>query len=224
MRIPLAIVLALASCAAPVVAAPVTAQSASSVSASDDPRNFDIAGVRIGMSPTEARTALVERGYTVGADNTDTMGYTYRLETALRERNPKHPNPSSISRVRAFTASGTSGEQMVVEFHDTSFGAQVRQASLTIGKGRTETQGVRAQVMAKYGQPTVARDSLGSAFWCRRSETRCERVGHTDTVLEFSDAYGVSLRLADENRMRRETDAVIAAEVDRRYPRRAADF
>lgn len=152
------------------------------------------------------------------------MGYSYRLETALRERNPEHPYPSSRQRVRGFTATGPSGERMVVEFHDTPAGAQVRDANLSIGGGRSETVGVRQSVMEKYGRPTVARDSLGSAWWCRRSETRCDRVGYTDTVLEFSDVGGVMIRLSDENRIRRETDATIAAEVDRRYPRRAASF
>ena len=100
MRTFLAIALAMASCATPLAAAPVFAQTASPASADGDPRHFDIAGVRIGMSHAEARAALVARGYTVSADNTDTMGYSYRLETALRERNPEHPYPNSQQRVR----------------------------------------------------------------------------------------------------------------------------
>lgn len=189
-----------------------------------DPREFDVAGVRIGMSPAEARNALVARGYTVGADNTDTMGYHYWLESALRERNSAHPYPQSVRRVRGFTGSGPAGETIVVSFHDTPSGAQVREVSLGIDPRRTDTSGVRRDVMAKYGQPTVARDSLASAWWCRSTEIRCDRVGYTDTVLEFSETGGVTIRLTDENRMRRETDAAIAAEVDRRYPRRAASF
>ena len=224
MRTSLAIALTMLSCAAPVTAAPALAQSVGPASTNDDPRYFDVAGVRIGMSPAEARATLVARGYTVSADNTDTMGYYYRLETALRERNPEHPYPNSRQRVRGFTATGPSGERMVLEFHDTPDGAQVRQVNLSLGGGRTETSGVRQTVMEKYGRPTVARDTLGSAWWCRRSETRCDRVGYTGTVLEFSDVGGVTIRLSDENRMRRETDATIAAEVDRRYPRRAASF
>lgn len=224
MRTSLAIALTIASCASPFAAAPVFAQTATPAPANGDPRHFDVAGVRIGMSPAEARAALVGRGYTVGADNTDTMGYSYWLGTALRERNPDHPYPNSQQRVRGFSATGPSGERMVLEFHDTPTGAQVRQVNLSLGGGRTETSGVRQSVMEKYGRPTVARDSLGSAWWCRRSETRCDRVGYTDTVLEFSDVGGITIRLSDENRMRRETDATIAAEVDRRYPRRAASF
>ena len=224
MRNSLVIVLAMAACVAPFSNAPALAQYANPSSSNGDPRNFDVAGVRIGMNPSEARKALTERGYKVSADITDTMDYNSQLENALRERNPEHPYPRSKQRVRGFTATGPSGEQAILSFHETSSGAQMREINLSLNAARTDTSGVRQSILEKYGRPTVARDSLGSAWWCRSLETRCDRVGYTDTVLEFSDVHGVTIRLTDENRFRRETDATIAAEVDRRFPKKTASF
>ena len=112
----------------------------------------------------------------------------------------------------------------MVEFAATPPGSVVSSVGFSIDREIAQTDRVRADVLAKYGRPTVARDSLGSAWWCRDSESDCDRVSHTDTVLEFSDKHGITIRLTDVNRMRRETNAAIVAEVDQRYPKRAASF
>ncbi|WP_379920505.1 hypothetical protein [Erythrobacter sp. R86502] len=224
MKATTAVALAIAACATPFVATTTLAQPSASAAQKGDPRQFDIAGVMIGMSPVEARAALKARGYAVGADNTDKSDYHALLTKKLREREPSLPYASEGIHIRHFSGEGPAGEQVIVSFSETPSGNRVSEVSLSLNSNRIDASRMRGDVMAKYGKPTIARDSLGSTWWCRSSETRCDRVGYTDTVLEFSDVAGVTLRLVDDNRMRRETDTAIAAEVERRYPRRAANF
>jgi hypothetical protein len=112
----------------------------------------------------------------------------------------------------------------MVSFIDMPEGALASEVSYSLDAEKTQTISMRDGVMRKYGKPTVARDSLGSAFWCRRSEPKCVRVDHSDTILEFSDVSGITLKLIDEPRLRAERDTIIAAEVDRMYPLQRPSF
>lgn len=204
---------------------PIGALDAQSSSQPDsDVRQFQILGVAIGMDPASVRAELSRRGFQIGADNTDTMGFDYALQSAMHDRNPAHQMRQSRTRIRSMNGRTSTNLSVMVEFIDMPDGASAGRISLSVTDRSADKSHMRADVMRRYGNPTVARDSLGSAWWCRRTETACSRVGHTDTTLEYSEVDQQILILDDVNRLNRERTAYILREVERVYPNKRPVF
>lgn len=181
-----------------------------------DIEQFDVAGVRLGMTPEDARAALRAAGFKIIYEGQDTMTYRASLDSALRKRNPMHQSATHEKRIRYLTVRGLADEKVSVDFMDTELGNRVSEVSLNIDPASVNSAEITRRVMQQYGRPTVASDSLGSAFWCSRNERRCDRGGYSRPMLEYSpDFTGHRLRLTNEQGMRATVSASIEAAVAR---------
>jgi hypothetical protein len=124
----------------------------------DQVRAFDIAGVRLLMSPSEARTALQSRGYNIQVQ----MNETNWENSVVNELTRRNPNSNSRSHsggaLSAFIAQAPSGEKVSVWFKaasDTPEGVRVSGVVIGFTDGRFDMAAVRRAVLLKYGPPTV---------------------------------------------------------------------
>lgn len=189
---------------------------------------YDIAGVRLGMTPEETRIAAAKAGYVI--DRTMmSKSFEQLVLSELRERKPSvaHVPSSQEKTPREMWAKGQSGERLWLRFAPTPVGPQLMFANLSIDERRVTKVTFGEQVMSKYKDPSASHLSSMAHFWCAGGVPRCgaDRVGADYPYLKYHfGPGGPALTLTDENRNRRAIEGAIAAEVDRRAPRGGASF
>lgn len=180
---------------------------------------FDVAGVKLGMTPEETRTALKGAGFSPQA--TDPMQDAW-ISVVSRRAAERIGGKVDETRVPMFTrASGPQGEQVEVWYTATQHGARATSIGYTMPTKRMESAAFAAGVSAKYGRPTV-QDPVHSLY-CTRGESSC--LSYQNKVLPhllIENDYSVySVKLAEGARYRDELKATTAAAVEVAAPRNA---
>jgi hypothetical protein len=127
--------------------------------------NFDIAGVTLGATPAEARAALVKAGYRVTSTvETESFEQAVAREAAFRlGKPPSRSRPAGISNI---IASAPHQEAIAITFFQRPAGSRVVAVHLKIPTETMTSGALKAQVVAKYGKPTVMREGGMALYWC----------------------------------------------------------
>lgn len=193
-----------------------------------DPTGFDIAGVRLGMTPDQARTAVHAAGYTIAFSPTG-QSFEQKVRTKMRERNPAIAYvPSSEQKTpREFSAKGPGGEHLWLRFAQTQAGPRLMFANLSVDEKRIAETKFKDQVLAKYGAPTATYPLAMNYAWCATGIALCG-ADSTGSKYPYLSYYfgpgGTRLTLTDENRTSRAVEEAVMAEVNRRVPLAGASF
>ncbi|SEK91301.1 hypothetical protein SAMN05216382_1097 [Sphingomonas palmae] len=132
---------------------------------------LDVAGVRLGMSASEARAALVKAGYAMPATNGVSYGPSFaarvRAEAAQR-RTGAATSPAMSDRVMTqLQGVGPNRETITVSLTAAPVGGStVTSVFLTMPQDVMKGDAFLRQVVAKYGKPDGSRDQGMTLAWC----------------------------------------------------------
>ena len=183
-------------------------------------RAMDVAGVRIGMSPEQARAALRTSGYAPTPDRamyTDgrpkvgrNYDYASRVEQARRER-LADGGPMKFTTTVVEEDWNKSDERVHVAYVPLREGVQVADVLYAIPEGRTDWVGIRSNVTAKYGRPTRLSEDLRTVRYC--GDGACAAVGANFAELSLTGRW--RLELEDGGALERLSREQAAADADR---------
>lgn len=156
------------------------------------PATYDVAGVKLGMTPDEARQALIKAGYRIDAP---LKLESFRGEVTARVAEIRHKSRLTVNdTVAGMSARGPSAEQIGVEFKQWLDGPHVVRASF---RGDAETQpqeAFKAQVEGKFGKPTM--HVIGGWRWCSAGEKQCGPIANPAMPTLDADYQSRSLTLS----------------------------
>lgn len=202
---------------AAVPATTAAAQTATSIS------QFDVAGVRLGMTPAQARAALLQNGYKVTEDRYVTnQTWEELIQSALASRLKNYTARESRTGGRNLEANKDPRQTIKVTFLATPRGMRVENVEYRIPAGDITKADFDANVARKYGEPT--RRVSWAALWCSPGEKTCipNRYFEYPSLKSRHNAAPDfrSVELDGTNKVERARfKALIAAEVERRAPR-----
>lgn len=154
---------------------------------------FDVAGVRLGMSPEQARAALKAAGFSAPATDPTQDSWSSLVS---RRRAERIGGKVDETKVVMFTrAGGPQGEQVEVWYAATEKGARATSIEYTVPTKRMERATFASGVSAKYGRPTV--QEAARSLYCTKGEGSCQTyqnkaLPHLQTEIDYS-VYAVKL-------------------------------
>lgn len=185
--------------------------------------HFDIAGVRLGMTPVQTRAALIAAGFKPRASDPDQDSWEAKLAGAVAKR---RPNTRTVtSKVPMFTmASGPRGEHLEVWYNTDPAGATAGSIKYTIPSEQMTGAAFYQGVLEKYGSPTI-RQYGQDMLYCSAGEAAKDCVTWTNKRRPYLHAeadYSLhTLYLAGGTEASDANKAAFAAEVERRAPKDA---
>ncbi|KQN25299.1 hypothetical protein ASE86_03380 [Sphingomonas sp. Leaf33] len=210
--------------------AAATPQAASGVEMAAFP--LDVAGVRLGMSASEARAALVKAGYAMPATNGVSYGPSLAARVraeAARRRTGSATSPAMSDRVMTqLQGVGPNRASITVGLTATpAGGSTVTSVFLTMPQEVMKGDAFLRQVVAKYGKPDGSRDQGMTPAWCSAplksvcgTSTPFQRRPEALPNLKASVVYNDNtIRLQDGAEQDRERERTFAATVDGAAPK-----
>ncbi len=180
---------------------------------------FDVAGVKLGMTPEEARRALTSAGFVPPATDPTQDAWSAVVSRRVVERIGGKVNGAKIPM---FTrARGLQGETVEVWYAATKDGARVSSIDLRMPTRRMERAAFTASVMDKYGRPTV--NESARVLYCTKGEDSC--LTYQNKLLPYlsvESSYALhSVKLAEGRRYGEDLKASTAAAVEAAAPKNA---
>ena len=183
-------------------------------------RAMDVAGVRLGMSPDQARAALRASGYAPTPDwslytdgrPTVSRNYDYAtfVEQARRGRLAAGGPMKSTNTI--VSEDWNKGDERVhVAYVPLREGVQVADVLYVIPEGRIDWVGIRSNVTAKYGRPTRLSEDLRTVRYC--GDGACAAVSANFAELSLRGSW--SVQLEDGGALERMSREQAAADADR---------
>jgi hypothetical protein len=207
--------------ASAVIAGPAQAQLQSQVAevaGAATSRQFDIAGVRIGMSAADVAAALAAGGY---RRNYQGMGPNWDTSVArlAAQRSVRLPGRGEVPSLETYVKGA---ERVEVQYRPSRAGAVVLEVEYTIVAEAIDQQRFRATLASRFGRPN--RSSGVEMLYCSRGERDCTMLNYPNgvqlpTVFVAIGPTLHSIRLRDGGRAWEEYQAALRADVDRRAPR-----
>lgn len=129
------------------------------------PPGMDVAGVRLRMTPAEAKTALATAGYRMQEPSmVDSFQQKVRREADARLGRPMaYPKSAGMSAIVAF---GPKQERAEVIFAQTPAGSVVGGVTVDVPQTSITSLDFVAQAKAKYGSPGRIRFAGAEMTWC----------------------------------------------------------
>lgn len=125
-----------------------------------DPRNVDVAGLRLGMTPAEARRALQRAGFSIAEEHKQ-WSYAMRV----------FPNANLAQDVHWWGAHGRNDQRLTVKFASLPEGAVVNSIEFAMFGDTMTQEAFVAQLGRKYGEAELV---LGEKLvWCVGPTGRC---------------------------------------------------
>lgn len=180
---------------------------------------FDVAGVRLDMTPEQARTALKVAGFTPWETDPTQDSWSSMVS---RRRAERVGGKVDERRIPMFTrASGPEGEQVEVWYVATAEGPRASSVEYRMPAGRMERAAFLSATAKKYGRPTT-QDPV-RALYCMKGEGSCvtysnKALRHLQAEIDYS-AYIVTLR--EGGAFDADLKARMAAAVEAAAPRNA---
>jgi hypothetical protein len=141
-----------------------TAARAQRLAPAPDPLSFDVAGVKLGMSPDEAKASLAKASYKVtGTSDVPSFDQEVRTEAARRQGRSL-PSTRGVGVYR-IAATGPHQEYMEVHFLQQQQGSRVSGVTVEIPATAMTTDAFWRQVTTKYGAPGARKQDV-EMFWC----------------------------------------------------------
>ena len=180
---------------------------------------FDVAGVKLGMTPEETRTALKGAGFSPQA--TDPMQDAWSAVVSGRAAE-RIGGKVEDGKVPMFTrASGPQGETVEIWYAATPEGARATSIEYMMPTKRMERAAFAAGIAVKYGRPTVEETARG--LYCTKGEGSC--LTYQNKALPHlltESSYSVhSVKLTEGEQYRNELKSRTAAAVEAAAPKNA---
>lgn len=186
---------------------------------------LDVAGVRLGMTPAQARAALMQSGYKIAEDRYR-VNRTWEelVQVAVAERLGKHGVRVPETGGRNLEGSKDRRQTIEVHFVAKPEGMRVGYVEYRIPGEEITKEDYDANVLAKYGRPDVNHWGSMAMIWCSAGEPRCAPLTQLKRPhLESRYASSIQVRILELNGVDQVEEArlqaLIAAEVERRAPR-----
>lgn len=131
--------------------------------------SLDVAGVRLGMTPDQARTALTRAGYRIAETIDYGPSFASRVRAeAERRRTGSYGSASMADRVlTALEATGPNRESISVRLTAVPGGSSVvTGVRLIVPAEVMDGAALLRQAVAKYGPPDGSRDGRLTLGWC----------------------------------------------------------
>lgn len=181
-----------------------------------DPRNFDIAGVRLGMTVREAQSALraagyVDRGLQDGQDSyIDRVTYKWLTEYGVKGWIAEHTTNEIVWN--------KGEEEVTVAFIALPDGPRVDSIFYWAKEGAPiSVNEFSRRVLTKYGEP--ANDDAAEFRWCTVKAPDCERPPEQEYPLLIAWPNGRQVRLYGDDPARKAALAQrFTADVESRKP------
>ncbi|KQN92727.1 hypothetical protein ASE95_08665 [Sphingomonas sp. Leaf231] len=193
---------------------------------------LDVAGVRLGMSASEARAALVKAGYAMPATNGVSYGPSFAARIraeAARRRTGAASSPAMTDRVMTqLKGVGPNREAITVGLTAApAGGSTVTSVYLTMPQDGMKGDAFLRQVIAKYGKPDGSRDQGMTLAWCSAPlksvcgmitpfQRRPEALPNLTASVVYNDN---TIRLQDGTEQDRDRERAYAAAVDGAAPK-----
>lgn len=175
--------------------------------------NFDVAGVKLGMTPAQSITVLKTGGFQIaGWSPTTQPSWDSKLSRLISERRPA--TKWLDKRVeRSFVAGNSTGEDVTVSFTATPAGPVVDRIIYRASKSRMQEAPFWEMVRAKYGKPTredygelrycIAPDGCGSLGLPKKAHLEAGRLLNAFTVTleqgtDFGNEHAMEMQAALE--------------------------
>lgn len=182
---------------------------------------FEIAGVKLGMTYEEAGTAIVEAGYPKSWEDTFVDSFEQKVLDAAARR-----EGAQSSRERDQVLGGTirsslaSGEVLSVRFTPTPSGTRVSEVTVTISQQRMDSDVFEKLVAEKYGTPSYRHSGQLEQGWCTSNEQKCDGISSPhDRKLTSRTFVQNTLTLAEGSTFFSDLAAAHQNELDRRAPK-----
>lgn len=180
---------------------------------------FDVAGVKLGMSPEEARAALEAKGFKARDNDPAQPSWAALLSREIAKRRQVEANDSTVPM---FTrANGEQGESIEVWYAATPQGAIVASVKFLIPTDRMERDLFERSVAEKYGAASY--EDKTERIFCSRGESECkpwqvQAHPHLTADVDYH-FYGVSISYGSD--FRDAMTARMAAAVEAAAPKDA---
>jgi hypothetical protein len=191
-----------------------------------DLATMEVAGIRLGASAQQVKTALGHAGYRITETHTDrSFEQHVASEVATRTgRDQAFPTDAGTGQIIAM---GPHQERAQVDFAQTAAGSSVSRILVTIPGTAMTAAAFREQLFARYGKPDAVREQGLTLSWCSPQALRIcgltYTAGDLDTVwpkLSADLAYGDStITLAIGSEADHRNAQAFEAEVVRRVPK-----
>lgn len=176
-----------------------------------DPRNFDVAGLRIGMTPDEVKGTLMRGGYTI-----ERTGTQLSFDTEVRQQAQGKVVPSQNLVPGHMTAKAPHAQELFIDFIALPEGPRLSSVRFEMTTPDMTPGAFAAQVVRKYGDTAMQSDG-DRLLWCAAPDG-CEGQWSQHAYLRV-DLHAKTIQLSDFDEGR---DAALAAriqaEVGRRKP------
>ena len=181
-----------------------------------DPRNLEIAGVRIGMTVREAQLALRGAGYIDEGPRDDQPSYMGRVMWAWQAEYGVGPNTNDRTTRELVWNKGE--EEITVSLLALPDGPRVESVFYWAKDGAPISKDeFTRRVLAKYGEPV--NDDPNDLRWCTVKAPECEKPPEQTYPLLVAWPNGRQLRLfGNDPGLKQALDQRFAADVLRRKP------
>jgi len=183
-----------------------------------DVGSFDVAGIRLGMTPVEVRAIMQEKGFTV-AETAEAERFTFAglAKTEANRLMRTAPDLPAVSGPSVMSGVDSGRNRLAVEFLQTREGPIVSHIKLTFDRNTNDVDRLEADLAGRYGQPS--RKMLGSygSHWCSvGGVAKCDMLPDPAAPkLSYSEAILTTLTLTNHQAMKAARDAEIAALFDK---------
>jgi hypothetical protein len=184
-------------------------------------RQMDVAGVRLGMTPEEAKAALRAKGYapTPSTYYTDRRpetknGYDYatRVDQIRRERLSDYRTAFKPVDVVTSETWSKGDEKVDVDYSVMKAGRRVASVGYHIPEGRMSWASMRSSIVEKYGRPTRLSENMGEIHYC--ADNACAfLLNGRHASLDLTGRW--NLTLTDDGATGRMAAREIAADAER---------
>ena len=126
---------------------------------------FNLAGIRLGMTPKQA----VAQGSLAGFRNDSTSnGASFAAQrlTALRARRPNFPGASADKVVREQHFVGQQGDRMLIAYAAMPDGPRVEKVSYFFDPKKIDQRDLEQTMFKKFGSPNGRATMVGDSKWC----------------------------------------------------------
>jgi len=180
---------------------------------------YDVAAVKLGMSPTEARVALKAKGFVLRPSDPQQDSWKALVSQEVAKRRGTDPIRDEVTR---FTmATGPQGEHVEVWYSPTPTGAVASSVKFTISSDKMTSESFIDAAVRKYGHPTVAMTK--QLLYCARNELHCKtyEVKQLSYLEVRADPSTLTLSLSVGSQESAQRKGAMAKEIDTIAPKNA---
>lgn len=180
------------------------------------PMQLDVAGVRLDMTPAQAKAALIAAGYRITAEN---RGESFE-QSVRKVADSRLGRPRTFPKGVSFTgidAIGPRMETVDVHFVQRPDGSTVGAVWAKIPEESMTAGAFIAQAIGKYGAPGAARFNHAEMFWCaKEAGSNCGRLAAA-TGPDWSHYPSLRTETYFDNRIWLDIGYVARRDLDRKH-------